>query len=108
MTTTPSQDNHPESARLFRRKADIVTRIIADETWLIPIAGHLTELGQIYHLNDAGADIWNQLDGETTLDTIREQITDSYDVDADTAARDIGDQIAELLEAGLIEENVSP
>ena len=91
-------------ATVFRHKQGIVTRLIADETWLVPIVGQLADLGHIYHLNDVGAYVWNQFDGNTDVSSIYDRVVDTYDVDTDEAIADIDEQIEDLLKTGLIEE----
>jgi len=92
------------TAVCYQTKDSIVTRNIAGETWLIPITGQLADLEQLYHLNDAGAFIWNCLDGKTTLEKISQKLTNNYAVSSEQAVEDVAVQISELLEAGLLDE----
>jgi hypothetical protein len=59
---------------------------------------------RIFVLNEVGRHIWQQIDGHTTLETIRDGIVYSFRVDPDTAGRDLQEFIDEVLAEDLIAE----
>ena len=87
---------------VFRRNADVVSRKIAGEFFLVPIRGNLADMQKIFTLNPVGEYIWQQLDAEKTLGDIRDGIMDTFDVEEDRANCDIREFLGELLEEDLV------
>jgi hypothetical protein len=46
-------------------------------------------MNSVYTLNETGAFIWEQIDGERTLGAIIEAMTDEYEIDHKTAESDV-------------------
>lgn len=81
-----------------------ILREIAGDTILIPSGAAAQKFNGLITINELGAFIWNALQTETTLDAIVEQITESYEVDADTARADAVSFLEELRKVGGLEE----
>lgn len=88
----------------YRKSEDVIARQIAGETLLVPIRGDLAGMQRIFALDTVAEYIWQQLDTETSLQTIRDAVLANFEVSGEQAEVDIQEFIAELLEAGLIEE----
>ena len=86
---------------VYSRLPDIVPRNIAGETILVPVRGELARLDRIFALNSLGEHIWQALDGSQTIADISADIAKVFDVDEDTANRDLIEFIADLEDAGL-------
>jgi methyltransferase-like protein len=89
---------------IYRKKEDIVTRQIADETLLVPIRSNLADMQRIFALNTVAEYIWQQLDGKRNLKEIHDGILTHFKVEKEQAGSDILAFISELREAGIIEE----
>lgn len=89
---------------VYRCRENLVTREIVGETIIVPITGELADLQQVYSLNATGAFVWARLDGNTTLETIRNALTEHFKVTKKAAWADLAELIADLAGAGLIEE----
>ncbi|UCH92629.1 MAG: PqqD family protein [Candidatus Aminicenantes bacterium] len=89
---------------IYRKKEDIVTRQIAGETLLVPIRSQLADMQKIFALNPVAEYIWQQLDGKQSLEKIHSGITANYQVGNQKARADLEEFIAQLLEAGIIEQ----
>jgi len=94
----------PDLLRVLRKSDELVTREVAGETILVPIRGTLASLQQIFVLNPVAAFIWEQLDGERSLDEICEGILERFDTTPATARSDLLELVNGLLAAGLIVE----
>ena len=81
---------------------EYVTRQIADETLVVPVAGGVGDLDAIYTLNAVAAQIWKIVEAPTSVDRIVEEICREFDVPADQAARDVVIFLDALESAGLI------
>ena len=88
---------------IFRCREDLVTREIVGETIIVPISGTLANMQQIYSLNPTGAYIWKRFDGQATLESILDGVTEEFDVDSDTARKDLEELVTDLVAAELIE-----
>jgi hypothetical protein len=88
--------------KIFTRRDQVVFREIAGEFLLVPIRGDIADMQRIFALNRVAAQIWEQLDGNRTLDELREEVVARFDVGADEAEKDLRRFIEALLEAGLI------
>jgi hypothetical protein len=86
----------------YCRDETVVTRDIVGETILVPVRGKLADMQRIFTLNDVGAYIWANLDGEQSLAQICDGLQMDFDVQREQAERDLSDFISELLEAELI------
>ena len=56
----------------------------------------------LFVLNEIGTVIWEAADGRTSLDTIADGICREFDVDVETARRDIAEFVRALAAAGVM------
>ncbi len=82
----------------YRRNENFVFRRIEDETILVPIKDNVGDMGSIYNLNEMGAFVWEQLDGEQNLETIKAKIIDEYEVSPREAEADLSEFVTDLIE----------
>ena len=81
---------------------EYVTRQIAEETLVVPVAGGVGDLDAIYTLNEVAAHIWKIVDAPTSVDRIVEEVCREFAVPADQAAQDVVMFLDALESAGLI------
>ncbi len=81
--------------RVYKNE-NVPWRIIEDEAILVEV-----KKGEVIHLNDVGAKIWDLIDGENTVQDIVLGVVGAYEVDEDTARQDALCFISEVLEKGL-------
>jgi hypothetical protein len=79
----------------------LVTRRIAGETILVPVAGDVADLDAIYTLNEVGSFIWHLIDGRRSAQAIAEAVSAEYDVTLEQAARDVDELLTALEAKGL-------
>jgi plasmid stabilization system protein ParE len=79
-----------------------VTRAIAGETLIIPIARATADLESIFTLNAVGSRIWELLEGPVAMPRLVETIEREFDVSPGDAARDVAEFLESLRAAGLI------
>ena len=89
---------------IYRKKDDVVSREIAEETILVPVRGRLADMQKIFSLNPTAEFVWKNLDGKKKLVDILNALIDRFDVAKDEAEKDISDFVNELMNADLIEE----
>jgi hypothetical protein len=100
-----------ETSRYVTRAVDgkaVVTRRIAGETILVPVAGEIGDLDSVYTLNDAGSFIWDLIDGRRSAEAIAEAVSSEYDVTLEEAARDVDELLSVLESKGLVAGRRAP
>jgi hypothetical protein len=90
--------------KVFVKDADIISRRIAGELFLVPVKGKLADMQQIYTLNPLAEYIWHEMESGENLNNIRSSIIEKFDVTEEAADSDLREFISELLNAGLIKE----
>jgi methyltransferase-like protein len=76
----------------------VVTRKTGNEYVLVPVANNIADMNSVYTLNETGAFIWEQIDGERTVKEIIAALTEEYEIDEETASKDVLDFIGNMNE----------
>ncbi len=87
----------------MRQSPNIVSRNIAGEVILVPIARNADELESIYTLNETASTIWDALDGQRNLADLAGLIVAEYDVTDDVAFADLVELIEQLAQVKAVE-----
>jgi hypothetical protein len=83
---------------VLRKNPNVVSRVIADETVLLPIYRTSKEINCIYTLNKSASRIWELIDGKRRLDGIRGRIAEEFAVTEAHLQKELGKVLSELLE----------
>jgi len=95
-----------ELQQIYRKDPNIVSREIVGETILVPIRQNVGDMESIYTLNETAALAWSLLNGDLTLEQIKDLIVEEYDVDDQDATNDLLELIAQLDEIGAVQEQI--
>jgi len=90
--------------KVYKKREEIVSRNIADETILVPIRGKLADMQKIFSLNPVADFIWEKLDQEIALEDILDLVTYEFDVEKKKAKEDLFEFMNELIEENLIKQ----
>lgn len=82
---------------------DFVLREIAGETILIPVNASAQSMDGMAVLNGAGAFLWERLPQANRAEDLTAAILAEYDVDAETARRDVEEFLESLRESGILD-----
>ncbi len=82
----------------YKRNQDFVYRKIENETIFVPIKDNVGDMGCIYTVNKMGSFIWENFDGQNTLDDILSMITEQFDISAREAEEDLNAFVSQLKE----------
>lgn len=88
----------------MKAKADFVVRNVVGEYILMPTNDNIRKFDGTVVLNEVSAFIWNQLQQETTEETLVEAILQEFEVEWEIAARDLKALLARFADMGLLEE----
>ena len=80
-----------------------VTRQIAGETLIVPIAGQVTDLDSIYVLNEVASRIWELVRSPIRADRIADIVASEFDVSPERAVEDVAEFLESLGARELIE-----
>lgn len=84
------------------RSTAVVSRLIADETLVVPIRSGVGDLDAIYSFNPLGTDLWALLEKEVSLEEMCAWVTEHYEVTEERALGDIREFVGELVGTGLV------
>ena len=94
---------HPVDLHATPRQSDrVVSRVVAGEHILVPLASRGVDIDSIFNLNGTGTFIWERIDGVRTVEEIADQIAGEFQVSREQASADCRDFLSQLLEVGAI------
>ena len=82
-----------QESKVLRKNPDMVTRVIDDETILLPIYKTSDEISCIYNLNKVASRAWELIDGKRTLSEIKKMVLKEFD----TTPKELDKEMAGLL-----------
>ena len=84
-------------------KDGFLLKKIADDYIVIPYEDKIVDFKAMLVLNETGAFLWEEMQKEISLNELEEKLTLEFDVDGETAGRDIGEFILKLKKKDLLE-----
>ena len=88
----------------MKTNKEYMLREIAGETVLVPTGSASQKLNGMIRLTESAAFIWKQVDSAADLEEIVARVQDEYEVDEDTARRDIYGFLRELYIRGIVQD----
>ena len=86
----------------FVRSGSVVSRLIADETLIVPVRRGVGDLASIYSLNPVASAIWEAIAQPRTKDEIISVLQREFDTVPENISSDIDSFLAEMGAAGLV------
>jgi hypothetical protein len=74
---------------LFNIKSKFVAREVGTELILVPLTGNVAQMSELFTMNETAKFIWENITAETTVEDIENSMTEAFDIDAETAHKDI-------------------
>jgi len=90
--------------RTFQRSRNVVSRVVADEAIVVPIRRGAADMDSIYTFNEAGTTLWAMIEANQSAADLISYLQSEYGLSAENAAADTEKFLADLSEAGLIEQ----
>lgn len=84
-------------------KNGFLLREVAGSFIVVPLGAAAVDFGGMMTLNPVGAFVWRALETETNEEEIVEKVLAEYEVDRETALRDVHIYVEKLRAAGLLE-----
>ncbi len=87
------------------RSSSVVTRKTGKEYVLIPVTNNIADMTSVYTLNETGAFLWELIDGKNNVGDMIEALIKEYDIDEETATKDVFKFINEMRKYLIIKED---
>lgn len=84
-------------------KEGYLLREVAGNNIVVPVGEGTLNFNGVININEVGAFLWKALENDITEDELLEKLLSEYDVDKDTAKKDITAFIAKLEGEGILE-----
>ncbi|MBN1689268.1 MAG: PqqD family protein [Candidatus Omnitrophica bacterium] len=88
----------------YTKNPDFIQREVAGECILVPLKKTAHESGSLYVLNEMAAWVWNNLDGNRTLNQIKAELLSEYDVAENNLESDLQSLFQDLTSIQAIQE----
>ncbi len=95
--------NIPLSRKHYLRNEQFISRQIADEFLLIPVAHQLNGNNWLFVLNEVGARIWELIDRGRSVQQIEQLLLNEFDTTPEQLEEDLLRLLGQLQELGAIE-----
>ena len=90
----------------MKTKKGFNLRQVCGENVIVAEGAENIDFSSIISMNESSAYLWNSIQGkEFDKNNLVELLTQEYEVDADTAAKDVEALVAQWMKAGIIEKN---
>ena len=73
----------------MRVKEGFVLRNVCGEYIIVPTGKMTLQFNGLMTINEVGVDLWNMLSNDVSIDDLVKGILDEYDIDEETAKKDI-------------------
>ncbi len=85
-------------------KDGFILRKFADKYLSVAVGNAADEFNVLITLNETGAFVWDLMQEDVSYDFVIEQMLENYEVDRETAIRDLDEFLEKTRSAGLIDE----
>ena len=84
-------------------KEGYLLRTVAGSNIVVPVGEGTIDFSGVIQLNEVGAFLWKTLEKGSDKESLVKLLLSEYDVDKETADKDVSDFLVKLKEASLIE-----
>ncbi len=82
---------------------DFILREVAGENFLIPVGQAALRIHGMIVMTESGVFLWEKLQAEQTIESLTESLLEEYDVDRQTAQKDVTEFIEKMRQIGILE-----
>ena len=82
---------------------DFILREVAGENFLIPLGHAALRIHGMIVMTESGVLLWKKLQTEQTIESLTESLLEEYDVDRQTAQKDVTEFIEKMYQIGILE-----
>jgi hypothetical protein len=74
---------------ILSHSPSVVTRKTGNEYVLVPVTNNIADMDSVYTLNETGAFIWEQINGNRTIEEIICLVIEEYEIEREAAEKDV-------------------
>jgi hypothetical protein len=74
---------------LYHMKSKFVAREVGNELIIVPLSGNVAQMNELFTMNETAKFIWENINDKTGIEDIENAMTDTFDIDKETAKKDI-------------------
>ena len=88
----------------MKAKTGFVLRKVVDEQILMPVGDNIGQFNGTVLMNDVSAFVWEKLQEPATKEELLQAVLSEFEVDEETASRDLDELLEKFAGLGIIEE----
>ena len=88
----------------MKAKNGFVLRKVVDEQILMPVGDNIGQFNGTVLMNDVSAFVWEKLQEPVTKEELLQAVLSEFEVDEETASRDLDEFLEKFAGLGIIEE----
>ncbi len=74
---------------LYKLKSRFVTRKVGIEVVVVPLVNNVAQMERLYTLNETAGFLWENLQEDSTAESLKTLLLENFEVDATIAERDV-------------------
>ena len=74
---------------LYKLKSRFVTRKVGIEVVVVPLVNNVAHMERLYTLNETAGFLWENLQEDSTAESLKTLLLENFEVDATIAERDV-------------------
>lgn len=87
-----------DDKKVFRKNPNMVTRVIGDDTVLVPVYKSSDEISCIYTFNKPAGRVWELFDGKRSVEDVKKLILKEFDTTDSDMEKRMGLMLKDLRE----------
>lgn len=87
----------------MKLKKNFILREVAGTFLVVAVGDAVKDFNKAINLNSTGAFLWKQLENEVTEEELIDKLLEEYEIDRETAKKDISGFLQRLREANLLD-----
>ena len=91
-------------SKLYIKQTGFVEETVGNETVVVPLVGTVAQMEKVFSLNEIGSFIYNNMNSEKSTGEIIELILNEFEVDKQTAEKDLEQFLKKAVANGIIKE----
>lgn len=92
-----------KTGKALRKNKNMVTRVIEEETILLPVYADSKDINSIYTLNESASKLWSLINGKRSSEDLKAYLVKNFDVSVEEADRKLAVFLKELRSIKAIE-----
>ena len=89
----------------MKAKSGFVLRDVVGEKILMPVGENITKFNGAVLLNTVSAFVWEKMQEPVSREALLQAVLDKFEVDEETASRDLNGLLETFAEIGILEED---